>query len=219
MKKMILSLLCLFIISCGISCVCASSDIANATQHQDFLQNDTQNVTVDNTTINVEQNSTASSIENITADDNNTLPGNEANQNNATIDNSSSVSNNTTNGPTLDIKGPKIDNDDPTFEKIRKINYWEAKYDKYCDKYGVGDWALYELIVDYLSDFIHGNAVSPVNKDDVFLIFLVVENPKWSCSYINEQMNVAYNFLKVSKNQDFRIGGNDDHDRNSRRMF
>ena len=219
MKKIILTLLCLFIISCGISCVCASSDIANATQHQDFLQNDTQNVSVDNTTIVIDQNATSSAIENINADDNNTIPGNETNQNNATMDNSSSANNNTTNGPTLDIKGPKINNDDPAFEKIRKINYWEAKYDEYCDQYGVSDRALYELIVDYLSDFIHGNTVSPVNKDDVFLIFLVVNNPKWSCSHINEQMNVAYNFLKVSKSQDFRIGGNDDHDRNTRRMF
>lgn len=135
------------------------------------------------------------------------------------MDNSSSANNNTTNGSTLNIKGPKINNDDPAFEKIRKINYWEAKYDEYCDQYGVSDRALYELIVDYLSDFIHGNTVSPINKDDVFLIFLVVNNPKWSCSHINEQMNVAYNFLKVSKSQDFRIGGNDDHDRNTRRMF
>lgn len=172
MKKIILTLLCLFIISCGISCVCASSDMANATQHQDFLQNDTQNVSVDNTTIVIDQNATSSAIENINADDNNTIPGNETNQNNATMDNSSSANNNTTNGPTLDIKGPKINNDDPAFEKIRKINYWEAKYDEYCDQYGVGDRALYELIVDYLSDFIHGNTVSPVIKMTSFLFFL-----------------------------------------------
>ncbi len=135
------------------------------------------------------------------------------------MDNSSSVNNNTTKDPTLDIKGPKTDNNDPAFENIRKINYWEAIYNKYCEQYGVGDYAFTKLIITYLSDCIHGNAISPVNKDDVFLIALVVFNPKWSFSYITEEMNTAYNFLKVSKSQDFTVGQNEDHDRNSRRMF
>ena len=101
MKKILLSLLCLFIISCGISCVCASSDLANATQNQDFLQNDTQNVTVDNTTIVIDQNATASAIENITADDNGTVQSNE-------------TLNNVTGNSTykLDIKGPNLNGTD-----------------------------------------------------------------------------------------------------------
>ena len=194
--------------------------MANATQHHDFLQKDAQSVTVDNTTITVEQNSTESTIKNINADDNNTILDNETNQNNATVDNSSAVNNNTTNVPKLDIKGPKVNYDCPELAYINKINYWTALYNKYCDKYGVGDWALYELITNYLTDYTYGNSFRPINKDDVFLITLVVaNNHKWSFSQINEEMKTAYNFLKVSKNQDFKIGNNDDYDRNSRRMF
>ena len=97
--------------------------MANATQHHDFLQKDAQSVTVDNTTITVEQNSTESTIKNINADDNNTILDNETNQNNATVDNSSSVNNNTTNVPKLDIKGPKVNYDCPELAYINKINY------------------------------------------------------------------------------------------------
>ena len=216
MKKIILSLFCLLIISCGISCVCASSDMANATQHQDFLQNDAQNVAVDNTAIDIDQNSTASSIENITADDNNAIASNETDQNNATMDNSSSVSNNTTNGPKLDIKGPKLNSNDPNLAYIYKCNYWETVYHNYCAQYGVGDRALYELIYDYLTDPTHGNTYK-INKDDVFLIGLVTYNHKFN--YIEEQMKIAYNFLKSPMTGHGTIGTDHNKDRDSRRMF
>ena len=90
--------------------------MANATQHQDFLQNDTQNVTVDNTTIAVDQNSTASSIENNTADDNGTVQSNET-SNNTTNNNTIKldIKGPNLNGTDLKINGPKIDDNDPNF--------------------------------------------------------------------------------------------------------
>lgn len=128
MKKIILSLFCLLIISFGISCVCASGDITNVTQHQDFLQNDTQNLTVDNTTMVIDQNSTASVTENITADDNGTVQSNETSDN--ATNNSTNKVNITgpklnikgpkLNGTNLNIKGPKIDDNDP--------NFWKPSY-------------------------------------------------------------------------------------------
>ena len=106
MKKPIIILLCLLIISCGIGCVCASDDIANATVHQDFLQNETQNVTVNNTTIVINQNSTAPAIENITADDNNATQSNETSANITNNNtNASNIPGPKTNG--LNITGPK----------------------------------------------------------------------------------------------------------------
>lgn len=96
MKKILLSVLCIFLISCGISCVCATNDMGNATMNHDFSQNDTQ-PDVDNTTAVTLQNSTScQKTENITEDGNNTVQSNETSTN--------GTCNNT---PKFNIVGPK----------------------------------------------------------------------------------------------------------------
>lgn len=118
--------------------------MANATCNQDFLQNDTQNVTVDKTTITVEQNSTASAIENITADDNGTVQSNET-SNNATNNSTSKldVKGPNLNGTDLNINGPKIDDNDPNFS-TPSYQFFIINYSKIFINHP--DWEIDEII-------------------------------------------------------------------------
>ena len=100
MKKILLGLLFLLIISCGIGSVCASSDMTNA--EHDFIQNDTSsmigNSTADSTTLNT----TATQI---------STPDNVACQDNGNRTGADTNTTNNTKIPKLDIKGPKVNND------------------------------------------------------------------------------------------------------------
>lgn len=130
MKKIILSLLCLLIISLGISCVCASSDMANATGYHDFSQTDYQNTPVNKIPRPVEQSSTPLPAGNVTSESSTDIQGNMTSGNvtdvavsgNETSVNVTDIQGNVTSGnatdnstnksnttiPKLNITGPKI---------------------------------------------------------------------------------------------------------------
>lgn len=97
MKKLLLYLVYILLISCAVSCVCASDEMENATMDHDFIQKDLQHIVVDNTTVTAARNSTLPQTENVTGDDNNTVQINET---------STSTTNN--KAPKLNITGPKI---------------------------------------------------------------------------------------------------------------
>ena len=101
MKKILLTLLFLLIISCGIGSVCASSNTTNA--DHGIIQNDAPSIIGNSTVDNITLNTTATQIstpDNVTSQNDGNNTGADTN-----------TTNNTTKIPKLDIKGPKVNND------------------------------------------------------------------------------------------------------------